>query len=104
MSSRNKKHIHKYYKSYGPSGQYLWTCAFMDCSHHLPKHYEHTIQGKGTVCWGFDKDCVKEFPLDERALRMDKPLCEQCDPDYLSIEDPDIMEKLIKAGLVKDGE
>ncbi len=80
MSSTNKKHIHKYYRSYSPSGQFLWTCAFMDCSHHMPKHYEHTLLGRGTTCWGRSDDCTKTFAFDDRSLNMDKPLCESCDP------------------------
>jgi len=51
----------------------------------MPKHYEHTLNGRLTECWGHNKDCLKQFPLDERALAMDKPLCLSCDDSVLNL-------------------
>ena len=106
MSSSNKKHVHKYYKSYlhGNSGDFLWTCALPTCQHHMPKHYEHTLKNKMSACWGNSVDCENVVVLDERAWRMDKPLCQGCDANFISTEDPDLVAKLLKAGLVKEGE
>jgi hypothetical protein len=98
MSTKNPKHIHKYYKAkvtFTASG-FVWACALANCNHHMPEHFEVTLPGKHTKCWACEQNTV----LDTRTMLMDKPLCEDCDPDYVRIDDPDLMEKLIKAGLV----
>lgn len=84
------KHIHKYYKARDTitSSEFLWTCAAPNCSHHMPKHYEKTLRGKATECWGYGRNeaCEKYTILDEeRTLLMDKPLCQACDPKYIPV-------------------
>ncbi len=97
-----KRHTHKYYKAYEfkDTGPFLWACALPTCSHHMPKHMESMLPGKYTLCW----KCEETTVLDTRTMKMDKPLCEDCDTNYISIESPDLLEELVKAGLVKDGE
>lgn len=101
MSSKNKKHTHKYYKmkSNASTVGYLWACALPNCSHHMPEHYVNGLLGKNTICW----KCGENTTMDARTMEMDKPLCNDCDPNAIateSIEDAfqSIQELLGKAG------
>jgi hypothetical protein len=100
VASKNSKHTHKYYKAYSTDKRsFLWTCP--DCQHHMPKHYEHTLPGRLTQCWGHDKDCEKSTVLDSRTLVMDKPLCTVCDPDYIAPEvDSNVLDYLKDIGAI----
>jgi hypothetical protein len=98
-NTKAKRHTHKYYKSRPyKGGEYLWTCALPTCSHHMPKHMEHTLHGKATICWGCDEAMI----LDERAWKLDKPLCTDCDPTSMPVEtmDPELVEKLKEMGVL----
>ena len=83
----SKKHTHKYYKR-GLGSQTVWACALPDCNHFMPVHLEDLVRGKRTLCWNFGKseypDCEKTTVIDDRTWRMDKPLCENCDPNAVS--------------------
>jgi hypothetical protein len=92
MASRNKKHVHKYYKVHNPSGGFLWFCGFGDCQHHMPKHYELGLPGKSTICW----KCEGTTTLDSRTMAMDKPLCADCDPNAISEDISALTEEQIQ--------
>jgi hypothetical protein len=68
------KHVHKYHHIFPGNGPKLWSCALPGCSHHMPRHYENTLVGKFSICWG----CNKQFILDESSMEMDKPICSNC--------------------------
>lgn len=73
MSSKGKKHIHKYHKvqlSYGP----VWACGETDCSHHMPQHMTELMLGKKSRCW----NCYDIITLDELNMKSDLPLCNDC--------------------------
>lgn len=68
-----KRCVHKYYRiNLGYADVYA--CALPTCTHYMPKHLEVTLLGKQAICWF----CENKFILDERALRMEKPVCLQC--------------------------
>ena len=80
-----KKHTHKYHVveiNCNPA----WACALGDCSHHLPENVKNTINGKLSICW----NCDKEFHLDDRALKLDMPICVTC-----AIGNNEIVNKLL---------
>jgi hypothetical protein len=61
MSTKSKRHTHKYYRV----GE-LWTCALPDCLHHMPKHYEPMLLNKGFYCWS----CGEINQLREEHLKL----------------------------------
>lgn len=75
MSSKAKRHTHKYYQV-KISYQTVWACALPDCNHYMPAHMTHMMPGKATLCW----KCEKTTFLDPENLERDKPLCEDCRP------------------------
>lgn len=74
----SQRHTHKYHKLNG-----LWFCAFDDCTHYMPKNVAPSILGKGSICWS----CAKEFKLNQDALEMQKPTCDDCRTEINSIEE-----------------
>jgi len=80
MATKSKRHIHKYYKSGAGTSLTIWACALPDCTHFMPQHYTHLLRGKYSKCWGTtsDKPCEELVTLDERNMRLEKPLCEEC--------------------------
>lgn len=75
MSTKAKRHVHKYHKI--PLGSTpVWACALSDCNHYMPKHLESmiTMGTKASICWV----CGNEFVLKGDALNMDKPICDKC--------------------------
>lgn len=82
MSTKSKRHIHKYYRV-EVNGEKLWACGLPNCYHHMPRHYEGLLPGKFSICW----KCGEVTTLDDRTLHMDKPLCEECDPNYAPVDD-----------------
>ena len=81
MSSRNPKHVHKYYKAKLSFGT-VWACARPNCTHHMPQHMTDLLPGKNTQCW----NCECNTVMDSRTMVMEKPLCEDCDPNTFDIE------------------
>jgi hypothetical protein len=97
-NTKAKRHVHKYYRARpNKYSDFLWACAIPDCTHHMPKHMEHLLHGKATICWG----CGEQMILDERAYKMDKPICMDCDPNVVPVEtmDPELIEKLKEMGV-----
>ena len=68
-----KKHVHKYHRLL-VNNQFVWACAFPDCTHFMPKHFENLIPGKFSICW----NCEETFRLDTVNMRSDKPQCPDC--------------------------
>lgn len=73
MSSKNRKHVHKYRKV-EISGDMIWACGAPECQHHMPHHMRNLIPGKKSICWS----CGNEMILDERAMKLDMPICVEC--------------------------
>lgn len=73
MSTKAKRHTHKYHKV-EVSGSKVWACALPDCNHYMPKHMENMVVGKKTYCWG----CGEETILSPDNMKMDLPLCYEC--------------------------
>lgn len=94
-NTKAKRHTHKYFKAreFPKSPSFLWACALPDCNHHMPKHMESMLPGKYTMCW----KCGETTIMDERTMKMDKPLCDDCDPET-SIENT--VNALTELGLV----
>lgn len=88
-----KKHIHKYYKGIISGTTPVWACGYPDCSHYMPEHMEKLIPGKATKCWG--SDCDENTIMDARTMKLDKPLCTDCDPNYFELNETD-MDKINK--------
>jgi hypothetical protein len=68
-----KKHTHKYHKV-DAAGTTVWACALPECTHYMPDHLKHLVPGKNSLCW----NCGESFPLDDRAIKLDKPVCINC--------------------------
>lgn len=91
MATKSKRHIHKYYRAL-MNGDMLWTCALPDCMHHMPKHYEQGVFGKGFYCW----DCGEMSQLRKEHLALEpkfflkdddqpiRPICYECANKYVS--------------------
>jgi len=44
----------------------------------IPRQLEDImLPGRESMCW----DCGNKFLLDDRALKMDRPICMKCDPE-----------------------
>lgn len=93
MSTKAKRHTHKYYKAKLPYHT-VWACALKDCTHHMPPHMSDLVIGKGSLCW----KCENELIMDDRSMAMDKPLCEDCDPSTFDVNAA--VEALTELGLV----
>lgn len=76
------KHIHKYMHQQLKVIK-VWRCAAPECSHWMPPHLEDLLMGRFSVCW----NCNETFPLDERAMQDEQPVCINCIV-------PDMEEKL----------
>lgn len=73
MSTKAKRHIHKY-RRVEISGFKVWACAIGDCPHYMPRHLETMVLGKFSYCW----ECNKQITLDDVSMRDDNPLCYDC--------------------------
>ena len=79
MATKAKRHTHKYYKT--TLGHVnVWACGLGDCNHYMPPHLSGMVAGKDTLCW----KCNEVTTLDSRTMRMDKPLCIECDSNAVS--------------------
>jgi len=85
----SKKHIHKYHKV-KVNGVEVWACALPDCNHHMPKHYESTIPGKGFICWS----CGEMGIFDSTNMMMLRPHCFNCLNPELVSEETEVFGKL----------
>jgi hypothetical protein len=58
---------------------------------------ESLLPGKNTECWG----CGELTTMDDRTMKMEKPLCTNCDPNSIPVEamDPELIEKLKEMGV-----
>jgi len=66
MSSKGRRHPHKYYRVKLP-GQYpVWACALEDCSHHMPRHYESLLLHKSFECW----NCGEQGKITQEHLDL----------------------------------
>lgn len=86
--ARAKCNPHKYHRvnlEYAT----VMACAAPNCSHHMPKYMEQTLLGKLSICW----ECNEKFILDERALKMNKPICLMCDLKHEEI--PESLQEFI---------
>ena len=99
MSTKAKRHTHKYYRA-KLTFHTVWACALPDCSHHMPPHIADLVRGKSSLCW----KCEKPLIMDGRAISMDNPLCESCDPNFVSLNveemDDERRQKLIEIGVL----
>lgn len=72
MSTKAKRHTHKYHRIIISSTK-VWACALPNCNHYMPKHMEQMVDGKNTICWS----CDEVFILNESNMK-DKPVCDEC--------------------------
>lgn len=87
MSTKAKRHTHKYYKV-PIAGQTVWACALPDCNHYMPKHMENLVPGKGSICWS----CGDSFVLNPVNMKNDHPKCDDCSGFSKIIERVDDIE------------
>lgn len=73
MSTKAKRHTHKYHKV-DLLGTKIWACALPDCNHHMPNHYSKLVEGKASLCW----NCGEEMILDPTNMTQDRPICMNC--------------------------
>lgn len=98
MATKAKRHTHKYYKtSLGHVN--VWACGLGDCNHYMPPHLSNMVVGKDTLCW----KCGEITSLDSRTMKMDKPLCVDCDPKAISAND-DLETIANILGRISDGD
>lgn len=69
----SKRRLHKYYRAHLRMGD-VWACALPDCSHYMPQHMEHLVNGKATICWQCDEKTV----MSPANMHMDRPICPSC--------------------------
>lgn len=67
----DKTHVHRLKRHVHKSGHAIFFCTLPDCTY---KINVALALGKRAICWR----CGKEFLLDEYALRLVKPHCEDC--------------------------
>lgn len=67
------KYTHKYYLAEVGWGR-VWACAEADCSHFMPSHMAHLVNGKASICW----DCGNEMRLDNENMKDTYPTCIEC--------------------------
>jgi hypothetical protein len=102
MATKSKRHIHKYYRAL-MNGNMVWTCMAPDCMHHMPKHYERGVLGKGFYCWACGKlDILRaeHLALDphyfsEADFEPIHPICNNCaNPAVVAFSDDVIKQAL----------
>lgn len=81
MSTKAKRHTHKYYKVEIGSSK-VWACALGDCNHYMPKNLEKLVVGKLSYCW----NCNKEMNLNATNMKDDKPICIDCKLNGINID------------------
>lgn len=77
MSTKAKRHTHKYYQAEVSAGR-LWACALPDCGHWMPAHYANLVLGKASLCW----KCGERLIIGSEHMKMTKPLCDACNPEF----------------------
>jgi hypothetical protein len=77
-----RKHIHKYRRLIRAE---LWACGEPTCTHYMPRNLEENMEGKFSKCW----KCEFPFALDKRALKLERPLCLDCENKAKGIGDTD---------------
>lgn len=84
-NTKARRHTHKYGRVNTPQGK-VWRCFDPTCTHYIPAHQDWMTEGRATECW----KCGGVTILDARAMKLDKPVCVDCDPSYVNIDDTDI--------------
>ena len=74
MSTKAKRHVHKYHRITLSYDTKVWACAHPTCNHYMPKHLESMVEGKASICWS----CGEMFQLNPTTMKMDKPFCNDC--------------------------
>jgi formylmethanofuran dehydrogenase subunit E len=76
MANKSKCVSHQYHKYYKVevNGIKVWACSWSDCNHHMPKHYESMVVGKGSYCM----QCNEKIILDTENMKNDMPICYNC--------------------------
>jgi hypothetical protein len=69
----SKKHTHRYHRLDTSAGQ-LWACSLPDCNHFMPVHYNATLPGKYSICWG----CGNPMILTTENMKDAQPQCPDC--------------------------
>lgn len=75
MSTKSKRHTHRYYRVRMDNNAFIWTCAEPDCMHHMPKHYEPMLLGKSFFCF----ECGSQDILRGEHLKLN--------PQYFMADD-----------------
>lgn len=76
----SKKHTHRYERiNLGHNGKEYWVlkCNLPECSHYIAMRTKLScplLKGSVAVC----NKCDEDFILNKRALRMAKPVCDDC--------------------------
>ena len=89
----SKRHPHKYHKIQLSFGK-VWACALPECSHYMPLHMTELVVGKFSICW----KCGEQFVLEPHHLKLDKPICNDCNP----FEIKSITEFLEEKGIINE--
>ena len=92
MAKRNRTHKYHRVEIFGSK---LWACALSDCNHNMPKHYEPMIMGKATICW----QCGNETVLDPVNIKMDQPICMDCQSGHGSSRDHEVVVDIAESDL-----
>lgn len=81
--AKKTKHVHKYFFKFNPPGYLsVWACALPNCTHYMPTHMIHFMEGKNSICWS----CNEEHRLDLDSMQCKsefrenvlEPLCANC--------------------------
>lgn len=69
-----KKHNpHNYYRTDLGTNK-IWACANPDCTHYMPPHLSHLVEGKRSICW----QCGEKMTLHSLNMNEDRPRCDDC--------------------------
>lgn len=74
MSTKAKRHVHKYHQVMMGSVP-VWACALPDCNHYMPAHMKNMIPGKASICW----ECLSPITLDKHNMEFQTPICAKCE-------------------------
>jgi hypothetical protein len=91
MSTKSKRHTHKYYKVLA-AGTKVWACALPDCMHYMPKHMEMLVNGKNSICW----QCGETFVMNPLNMKEDQPRCNDCRLGIPEMEELTVSEALLQ--------
>ena len=74
MSTKAKRHTHKYHRM-NINGNMQWKCALPDCTHVMPRHLTDTIIGKYSICWNCGDN---RMIMSDENMNRDEPICYNC--------------------------